>query len=95
MSRPINALFTDPEKLLQMDVEELSGYILEHLHSIGEGRAHRFHAGNLAIEISSHYPPQYKQKISNAVMQACQWLKNRDYIYDHNEQGFSTSQKRG
>lgn len=95
MSESIFHWFPDPEKLLQTDVEELSGYILEHLHSIGEGRAHRFHAGNLALDISRHYPTQYQQKISNAVMQACQWLKNRDYIYNHNEQGFFDFTKKG
>lgn len=96
MSRSIFQNIPDAEKLLGMDVEELAGYVLEHLHSLS---AHEFqsnsHPGNLANHIASRYPTPYKQNVDGVIRQAINWLTNRDYLYPRNNEGWLSFTKRG
>ena len=78
-----------------MEPEEVAGYVLEHLHTITEGKSQRFHAGNLALEISRSYPIHEQEQISDAVRLGCQWLKNHDFIYERTDKGFFDFTKKG
>lgn len=95
MSKKIYQNMPDAQGLVGLETKELAGYVLEHLHADRHNRLHSFHPGNLASEIASHYPPEHRERVSNLVREACQWLKNRDFIYDVNEQGFFDFTKRG
>jgi serine/threonine protein kinase len=95
MSNTIYQNLPQAENMLELEIDELAGYVLEHLHADQHNRPNRFHPGNLSIEVARHYPPLHTEEISNLVRQACQWLKNRDFLYEVNEQGFFDFTKLG
>ena len=89
MSKSIFQNIPDAEKLLEMRVDELAGFVLEHLHSLsGPSQRHNSHAGNLADQVSSSYHPQYTEKVKLKVREVVGWLRNHHFIFNINEQNF-------
>ncbi len=79
-----------------MSIEELAGYVLEHLHSL---TSHEFqsssHPGNLASSIAGLYPTQYKRVLESAIRQSINWLSNHNYLYPRNNEGWLAFTKLG
>lgn len=96
MSESIFQNIPDVEKLLGMNIEELAGYVLEHLHSL---TTHEFqstsHPGNLASRIAGLYPSPHKQNVEGAIRQSISWLSNHGYLYPRNNEGWLSFTKLG
>lgn len=86
----------EAKQLLEMEIEELAGYVLEHLHAAGGNTLSQGNSlpNNLANSISSSYLSN-KDKIYKAIVTACHWLIKNDYLQVINEQGFYEISKKG
>ncbi len=59
------------DSVLQLEPEELGGYLLETLDNPRSGSASDLHPGNLTARIWSHYKDE---RVSNAILEAWAWL---------------------
>jgi len=72
-------MIPDPKHLLALDPEELAGYILEHLNSLGaqsKNRAENLLNRQTYIHLNrmSDYPRESQQEVMRALTEAWQWL---------------------
>lgn len=81
MSATIHALIPDPEALLSLEPEELAGVVLEYLNSISYSDSGQLNRYNFSLPHTVEgYPPSYRGKISQALMEAWIWLEREGMI---------------
>src|SRR5687768_17504215 len=84
-SQTISDLLPDAEELLELEPEELAGYLLEHLNSFPEtysfSRTNYGHSGPV-----KNYPPQLQRQVSQALMEAWSWLEREGLLVPRIEQ---------
>ncbi len=98
MSKSILENFPRYEQVLEMDTEELAAYLLEHLHAVStENHLSQGNSlpSNLANHLSHHYPVPYRERITENIVAACNWLINKDYLEIINQQRFYRISKKG
>lgn len=85
MAEPIYKIIPDPETLLSLEPEELSGLLLEYLNSIPD-KSMEMHRGNF---LSNHnvfgYPKEYHERIRQAFTEAWVWLEREGLIAPKSE----------
>jgi uncharacterized protein (TIGR02391 family) len=73
----------DPETILALEAEEIAGYLLDFFHSISEKDRQRnvmrpdWLGSSQPID---DYPPQYREPISMALMEAWSWLEREGLL---------------
>ena len=76
----ISALFPDPEALLSLEPEELAGVVLQYLISAGN-RSGELNRYNFSLPHTVEgYPDAYRQRISEALMEAWVWLEREGLV---------------
>jgi len=76
----ISDLFPDPEALLSLEPEELAGVVLQYLISAGN-RSGELNRYNFSLPHTVEgYPGAYRQRISEALMEAWAWLEREGLI---------------
>ncbi len=85
MSRSLHSILPDHEHLLALEPEELAGYVLEHLNSLGKqspnraedilNRQHYIHSDRIA-----KYPKEKHQAIMCALTEAWRWLEREGLL---------------
>jgi POT family proton-dependent oligopeptide transporter len=87
----------DAKSLLELRREELAGYIMEHLQTLGGNplKEQNSHPNNLAISIVGHYPQSVRDKVHTAIFSTCKWLIKKDYLAETNDQGFYEISEQG
>ena len=77
----IYELIPDHETLLNLEVDELAGIVLEYLHSFPSSKSNYLNYKYLTSEyILKEYPTEHHQRITRALMEAWAWLKNEGLI---------------
>ena len=77
----IYELIPDHETLLNLEVDELAGIVLEYLHSFPSSKSNYLNFKYLTSEyILKEYPTEHHQRIICALMEAWAWLKNEGFI---------------
>ena len=72
----IYPLMPDHEALLALEPEELAGTVLEYLHSLSPRDRGQLNRRNFSLPHTVEgYPPQYRDEISRALMEAWVWLE--------------------
>jgi uncharacterized protein (TIGR02391 family) len=77
---PIYKIIPEPETLLELEPEELSGLVLEYLNSIPENSQEMHRSGFLSCHNVTGYPRQYQETISRAFTEAWIWLEHEGLI---------------
>ena len=81
MSKSIYSIISDPEVLLALEPEELAGIVLEYLNSLSESESGQLNRSNFSQPHTvQEYPPDYQEKISQALMEAWVWLERESLI---------------
>jgi uncharacterized protein (TIGR02391 family) len=81
MAGSIYSLISDPEALLALEPEELGGVVLEHLNSLSEDEQRQINRYNFGLPGRyEKYPPEYRDKIIEAVMEGWAWLEREGLI---------------
>lgn len=71
----------DPETLLSLEPEELAGIVLEYLNSLSHSDSGQLNRYNFSLPHTvDGYPPSYRDKISQALMEAWIWLEREGMI---------------
>jgi len=75
-------MIPNAEDLLALEPEELAGVLLEHMNSRGEqdrslNRHNFFHSGESPADA---YPPEYRERINEALIEAWGWLEREVLI---------------
>lgn len=76
----LNSLLPDPEAVLALEPEELAGIVLQYLNSAGadSGQLNRY---NFSLPHTvQDYPPEYRNRISCALMEAWMWLEREGLL---------------
>jgi uncharacterized protein (TIGR02391 family) len=77
----IKSFLPDPETLLDMEPEELAGYLLEYLNSLPEHEQSNLNRYNFSLPRTvDDYPAQYQEEISKALMEAWFWLEREGLL---------------
>lgn len=80
MAQPIYKIIPDPELLLSLEPEELSGLLLEYLNSVAVSSS-EMHLGNfLSGHNVTEYPREYQERIKLAFTEAWVWLEREGLI---------------
>jgi len=80
MAITINSFLPDIELLLDLEPEELAGFVLEYLNTLPEGHQH-LNSHNFCLPSNfMEYPEQYHKKISEVLMEAWCWLESEGLI---------------
>lgn len=81
MKKSIFSLLQDPETLLALEPEELAGVVLEYLNSLSDIERGELNRHNFSLPHTVRdYPPQYQERISQALMEAWAWLEREGLI---------------
>lgn len=81
MSKRIYDIIPDPEALLALEPEEVAGVVLEYLNSVDEKISGDLNRYNFSLPyIVEGYPPQYRDRISCALMEGWVWLEREGLI---------------
>ena len=77
----IYELLPDHEVLLNLEVDELAGIVLEYLHSFPSSKSNYLNFKYLTSpHILKEYPNEHHVQITRALMEAWTWLKNEGFI---------------
>ena len=77
----IYELIPDHETLLNLEVDELAGIVLEYLHSFPSSKSNYLNFKYLTSpHILKEYPNEHHVQITRALMEAWTWLKNEGFI---------------
>lgn len=77
----IKSFLPDPEALLDLEPEELAGYLLEYLNSLPEDEQSKLNRYNFSLrQTFKEYPPEYQDEISKALMEAWIWLEREGLL---------------
>ena len=80
MSHSFESLIPDHEQLLELEPEELAGFIIEHLNTLPE-RHQYLNSHNFCLQVDgSNYPRQLHKDIKEALMEAWTWLEREGLI---------------
>ena len=81
MTKSLYLIVPDPEALLALEPEELAGIVLEVLNSLPPMSAGQLNRHNFSLPSNfGDYPDQYREPISEAVMEAWSWLEREGLI---------------
>jgi uncharacterized protein (TIGR02391 family) len=81
MSKSIFSIIPDPEALLALEPEELAGIVLEHLNSLSDFERNQLNRYNFSLPHTvQEFPAQYRERISQALMEAWVWLEREGLI---------------
>jgi len=99
MARPPGDIFPPPERLLEMDPEEIAGFLLEYLNQFPKHN-HVFHLGNLTGSAGAFVPYAgvYFQRVIEVIAEAWGWLMREGMIAERPEaatHGFVFVTRRG
>ncbi len=86
MAEPIYKIIPDPQILLSLEPEELSGLVLEYLNSIPDGSMETHRNNFLSSHNVTGYSQQYQGTIKQAFMEAWVWLEREGLIAPKPEQ---------
>ena len=99
----IFSIIPDPEKILELEPEELAGYVMKYLHTLDAVRQQRIHPDThfgFKSGDPNNWPPEYharideyRYKIPRALMEAWVWLQREGFVApnpDQNESFFVT-----
>lgn len=77
----IHEVIPDPEVLLELEPEELAGPLLRCLNSLEEGERGLLNRYNYSLPNTvREYPPQHRERISEALMEAWVWLEREGLL---------------
>jgi uncharacterized protein (TIGR02391 family) len=77
----IFSILPDPKALLALEPEELAGVILQYLNSIPETDRGQLNRYNFSLPHTvQEYPPEYRNQISQALMEAWVWLEREGLL---------------
>ena len=80
MPTKFETLVPDHEPLLELEPEELAGFILECLNTLPEGHG-ELNSHNFCLQVDgSNYPRQLHKDIKEALMEAWTWLEREGLI---------------
>ncbi|MFS8086486.1 MAG: hypothetical protein ACMG6H_12710, partial [Acidobacteriota bacterium] len=71
MSKYIDSMLPDAQRLLAVEPEELAGVVLEHFNSLSEKERSSIHPDNFVNPNASpvnKYPKQYQDRVAKALM---------------------------
>lgn len=81
MIRSMYDLLPDAESLLELEPEELAGFLLEYLVTMEENKTGQLNRKAIGLpHIVEHYPRQYQYRVSQALMEAWVWLEREGLI---------------
>lgn len=81
MSKSIYSIIPDPEALLALEPEELAGVVIEYLNSLSGSDRGQLNRYNFSLHYTvKEYPPEYQERISQALMEAWVWLEREGLI---------------
>ena len=81
MSKSIFSIIPDPESLLSLEPEELAGVVLEYLNSLSPPETGQLNRYTFSLPHTiQEYPAQYKERMSQALMEAWVWLEREGLI---------------
>ena len=99
MSSSIFSFIPDPEKLLELEPEELAGYVMEYLNSLPEINLQKIYPKNefgyhRLQGLPGNWPQQHRDRIneyapqiSRALMEAWVWLQREGFVAPEPEPG--------
>lgn len=77
----IHMLLPDPEALLALAPEELAGVVLQYLNALSDPNSGLLNRYNFSLPHTVEgYPPQYRDRISRALMEAWVWLEREGLL---------------
>lgn len=77
----IHSLVPDPEALLDLEPEELAGVVLQYLNSLPNSSRGQLNRYNFSLPHTvEQYPPEYRDRISRALMEAWVWLEREGLL---------------
>lgn len=77
----IKSFLPNPETLLDLEPEELAGYLLEYLNSLPQREQASLSRYNFSLRSTvKDYPPHYQEDISRALMEAWVWLEREGLL---------------
>lgn len=82
--KPLKEVCPDPEKVLELEPEELGPHVLHCLDDSGEPNVKR---AAIAQHLSSHYHKDFQHEMAHAIEEALGWLTSQCLLgaspYDH------------
>jgi uncharacterized protein (TIGR02391 family) len=92
----IFSIIPDPQKILELEVEEFAGIVMEYLHGLPDNERWRINRHNQVVHRTSHpeaWPLDYRNRgneywsrISRAFMEAWGWLEKEGFLAPDPEQ---------
>ncbi len=75
------SLLPKPDDVLQLEPEELAGYILHYLNSLPPGQTESIQRNSYIVDRLLHgYPTESRKALSNAVAEAWVWLEREGFL---------------
>src|SRR4051794_20496256 len=90
MAHSIFSLIPDPENLLALEPEELAGVVLEYFNSLPDESRSQLNSHNFSLPPTvQDYPPDYRDRIRRALMEAWAWLEREGLLVPESGDGSS------
>ena len=75
----LKTIISDPDIILEMEPEELAGFLLQYFRI--PGNSTNLHSGNIRLgHIVDGFPDEYHKKLKRVIMEAWMWLEREGFI---------------
>ena len=93
----IDSLLPDAKALLDLEPEELAGFLLEHFNSLPSSEQRQLHRHNFLLDANRCYPAEQWDDVSQALIEAWVWLEREGLLVPTRGQndGWLTISRRG